>query len=178
MRKHLDWDGVLVRLGVCLALAGVGCSGGDPESDASQGAAGDGPGSGGTSAGSGGGGPGSGGTSAGNEGGGQSACGLFQCEAGQHCSNGACVNGCLTDGNCAAKQRCEDIDTTINVGTCRNVTQTPAKDCDAFCAKAVACNAPDADSCQQICAALSSACVVCASDANCSSSDCDEVCDL
>jgi hypothetical protein len=125
-----------------------------------------------------GGGSGSGGASgSGAAGAGDTPCGVSRCEAGQHCNNGLCVDGCLSDSNCASNQRCEDIDDLSHIGTCRNVATAPAKDCQTFCAKAAACMDPEAALCEQKCAGLSSECVACVNDSNCGAG-CDAVCAL
>jgi hypothetical protein len=102
---------------------------------------------------------------------------VSRCEAGQHCNNGLCVNGCLTAANCLASQTCEDVDSFTNIGTCRDAPVAPTKDCEAFCAKAMACFDPEVVICDQKCAALSAACVGCVNDSNCGAG-CDELCEM
>lgn len=103
----------------------------------------------------------------GGAGGGVSACGIMQCQAGQHCFNGVCVNGCLTSDNCASGQTCEDINPDTSIGTCRNRPVAPVKDCDAFCMKAFACQDPEAIFCMDQCIGLSAECVACVVASNC-----------
>lgn len=106
------------------------------------------------------------------------ACGIQNCNAGQYCANGICMNGCLTDTNCGSGQTCRDIEAETKVGTCRNQDpEPPAKDCDAFCDKALACQDPEWVQCMQICTGLSAACVACVNDSNCGAG-CDSVCEL
>jgi hypothetical protein len=105
-------------------------------------------------------------------------CGLQSCSAGQYCANGICMNGCLTDTNCGSGQTCRDIDAETKVGTCRNQDpEPPAKDCNAFCDKALACQDPEWVQCMQVCTGLSAACVACVNDSNCGAG-CDSVCEL
>jgi hypothetical protein len=161
----------MIKLNFSMALAGVlwlstpacGSDGGGE-----TGAGGSGNNSGGTS---------NAGTSNNSSGGGDgtTSCGVTTCQAGQYCNNGVCVNGCLTDANCGPNQSCQDIDDVTSQGTCRNTTNTPAKDCNAFCAKAVACNAPEADQCMQVCEAISAECAACVIDSNCGTG-CDAEC--
>jgi hypothetical protein len=120
---------------------------------------------GGGSGGSGSGGSGSGGSSGSGGGDGSTTCGVQNCAAGQHCQTLVCVNGCLTDDNCASNQTCADIDDMTHIGTCRN--QAAAKDCDAFCEKSEACGDPDTAQCQQQCEGFSAECVSCVNDSNC-----------
>lgn len=106
---------------------------------------------------------------------GKTSCGLSTCEAGQYCDNGLCLNGCLTDANCGANQSCTDIDADTKVGTCKNQVVAPAKDCDAFCRKSLACMDPDFVMCMQVCEGSSGACVACVNDSNCGEG-CETVC--
>lgn len=169
----------MIKSGLAIAFVGVlslsssSCGSDEGGETAGTGAmAGSGNGSGGTSNS---GGSSNGGSSSNGGGNGTTNCGAFNCQAGQYCSNGVCVNGCLTDANCGANQTCQDIDDVTSQGTCRNTT--PTKDCDAFCSKAETCQAPDADMCMQICDAMSSACVACVIDSNCGTG-CDAECEL
>jgi hypothetical protein len=114
----------------------------------------------------------SGGSGNAGNGGGNTTCGASRCEPGQHCNNGICVAGCLTDANCGNAQQCADIDGDTKIGTCKSA---PTKDCDALCEKAVACSDPDADQCMTLCEAASAACVSCLVDSNCGEG-CDAVC--
>lgn len=111
--------------------------------------------------------------------GGTTTCGLQTCESGQYCSNMICLDGCLSDKNCASNQTCEDMNEDTHVGTCRNKPQQATKDCDAFCDKAEACflegNDVNAANCMQACKAASAACVSCVNDSNCGQG-CDDVC--
>jgi hypothetical protein len=113
----------------------------------------------------------------GAEGDGRTMCVITTCEAGQHCNNGVCINGCLTMANCLGSQTCEDIDSLTQIGTCRERPVAAMKDCQAFCVKALACMDPDVALCDQLCTGLSAACVSCVIDSNCGEG-CDEICDL
>lgn len=104
-----------------------------------------------------------------------STCGASHCDVGQHCFNGVCIDGCLTDANCAATQRCEDVNADTKIGTCKAAPVAPAKDCDAFCRKAQACQDPEAALCMQKCEGYSAECVACVNDSNCGDG-CDGVC--
>ncbi len=106
---------------------------------------------------------------------GTTTCGAQQCEAGQHCENLLCVNGCLTDSNCASNQTCQDINADTSIGTCKNNATTPTKDCNALCEKAQACQDPNAAQCMQLCTAASAECVQCLINSNCGEG-CDGVC--
>lgn len=160
----------MIRAGFAIAFLGVlslaasGC--GSDSGDGSGGGSGGGTGnnSGGTN-------------SSGGGGNGTSQCGDQTCQAGQYCFNGICVNGCLTSANCLPTQTCEDIDEFSGEGTCKDKPATPTKDCDAFCEKAVVCQAPEADMCMQICAAISTQCANCVIDSNCSAG-CDDECEF
>jgi hypothetical protein len=147
-----------------ISLATVACGGDGGDGDGDDGA-------GGTSS--------SGGSGSGNTGNtgnvGNTTCGASNCEAGQHCNNGVCVNGCLTDANCGSNQSCQDIDDVTSTGTCRNNPTAPMKDCDALCQKAQACNDPNAADCYQLCDAASAECVACLIDSNCGEG-CDDAC--
>ena len=143
---------------------GDGDGGGDPSSGGSS------------STGSGGSAPTAGSTGSGGGSTGVTTCGSFNCEAGQHCNNAVCVNGCLTDANCGPNQSCQDIDTISAIGTCKNNPTAPTKDCDALCQKAAACGDTSGD-CMQLCTAASAACVACLNDSNCGEG-CEETCDL
>lgn len=102
---------------------------------------------------------------------GTTSCGAQNCEAGQYCYNMLCVNGCLSDKNCATNQTCEAIDPETHVGACQNRAAQPTKDCNAFCSKAQACflqgNDVNPTNCMQACTAASAACVSCVNDSNC-----------
>jgi len=105
-------------------------------------------------------------------------CGEFTCQPGQHCDNFVCLDGCLSNVNCAADQSCAEIDSASKLGTCQNEPGSssgpgPDKDCAAFCDKATACGAPE--QCQQICDAASSECVSCVIDSNCGQG-CESLC--
>jgi hypothetical protein len=102
-------------------------------------------------------------------------CGESTCEAGQHCFNGICVNGCLTDDDCNTNQSCQDIDTVTSIGACKDKPVVPTKDCQAFCSKALACQDPDAALCTQRCAGESAECVACVVSSNCGIG-CDSLC--
>jgi hypothetical protein len=106
----------------------------------------------------------------------QPACGISRCEIGQHCNNGLCINGCLSDANCGAEQACQDIDTETKLGTCENLPMAPVKDCDALCDKALACMDPTVVMCMEICTAASAVCVACLIDSNCGAG-CEDECD-
>lgn len=126
------------------------------------------------------GGEGGSGSGAGGSGAGQGyvKCGDLTCNPGQHCFNIICESGCQSNDNCAANQTCEDIDDFSHVGTCKNGSTPPTKDCDAFCAKAAACGQTITPAqCQQACAAFSAECVTCVNDSNCGVG-CDAVCGL
>jgi hypothetical protein len=153
-------------LALALMLGATACAGESTEA---------GGGSGGASGMAGASGAGAGG--AGGGGGGESMCGISTCEAGQHCNNGICVNGCLTTANCLQSQTCEDIEPLAQIGTCRDKPVAPTKDCEAFCDKALACMDPDVAMCAQLCAGLSAACVSCVINSNCGMG-CDEPCEL
>lgn len=103
-------------------------------------------------------------------------CGDLTCQPGQHCSNLLCLDGCLSNVNCAADQTCTDIDSASKLGTCQNDEGPgPGKDCDTFCEKSGACNGPTGEQCQQVCDAASSECVACVNDSNCGQG-CESVC--
>jgi hypothetical protein len=106
---------------------------------------------------------------------GTTVCGAGQCEAGQHCFNGICINGCLTDNNCNSNQSCQDINPNTSVGTCRNRPMMATKDCDAFCMKAFACQDPEAIFCMDQCIGLSAECVTCVVASNCGAG-CESMC--
>jgi hypothetical protein len=133
---------------VLTALAVLGCGSGDSD---------DGGGSGGNT-----------GTAGGNPDQGFTDCGVQRCQPGQHCNNLVCVNGCASDVNCASGQTCQDIDADLRTGTCQGSSvPPPTKDCDAYCAKAAACQSPTVSMCEQECAGFSSECVACVVDSNC-----------
>ncbi len=93
------------------------------------------------------------------------------CQAGQYCADetfSRCVNGCLSNANCASDQECKKAGGE-NDGTCQNKTSAPPTgvDCAAFCDKATACGVTSTTSCDQVCKAVSSACRACVVDANC-----------
>lgn len=139
---------------------------------------GSGDGGGGGTAGSGGGGAagGAGATGgSGGGGGGTSTCGSSQCQAGQHCFNTVCINGCLTAQNCTSNQNCEDIDPLTSIGTCKDKPVAPTKDCNALCNKMQACMDPDWVICSDICTAASAECVTCYVASNCGEG-CDDTC--
>lgn len=149
---------------------------------------------GGTPASGGSGGSGQGGTGQGGSGQGGSAgsstsngitpCGNFggsakQCIAGQYCQDetlSICANGCLSDTNCTSDQLCSK-EASQNIGSCQ--AKPAGKDCAAFILKCKTCqpNATDAQ-CQQLCDAVSTACVDCVKDANCTDNTCDSVCGM
>ena len=111
----------------------------------------------------------SGGTGA-TAGTGQDLCGTASCPPGQFCVNGvACTPGCLTDGDCAEGQDCEDIDDVTHIGTCRD---RPVKDCPGYLTKCEACGGGELCT-QQVCDGLSDDCVNCVAEASCNDSgDC------
>jgi len=157
-----SWRGILI---VAFGLMAVAACGGDGDDN------GDGNGDGDT------GGEGGGDGDSGRSG--TTSCGIQNCESGQHCYNMVCVDGCLSDNNCASNQACEDADPDTHIGTCRTKTTQASKDCEAFCSKAQACflegNDVNPANCMQTCKAASASCVACVNDSNCGQG-CDSAC--
>jgi len=73
---------------------------------------------------------GEGGEGGGGEGGGDMCGGL--CLDGQYCWNGACLNGCTSDANCADDQYCVIDDEFFNEGRCHD-SEVPGCQSDADC---------------------------------------------
>jgi hypothetical protein len=103
----------------------------------------------------------SGGTGTGRTG--VTTCGGVQCQAGQYCENISCVNGCLSDNNCAGNQACvKSATSSSTVGSCMNAMTTTNTSCTDLCKKAIACGVTQTQTqCENACIGLSEACKSC-----------------
>jgi hypothetical protein len=120
----------------------------------------------------------------GNPSNGVTPCGNFpdqvakSCIAGQYCEDeifSKCANGCLSDTNCTSEQTCAKSAT--NVGSCQ--AKVAGKDCPAFVTKCKACEPTATDAkCQQLCDGVSTECVNCVKDANCTDTKCNALCGM
>lgn len=105
---------------------------------------------------------------------GQTPCGSFPddqpktCQAGQYCADeifSECVNGCLSNTNCASDQVC-DKPAGLDVGTCQGEGTTVS--CADVCAKLQACDPSITQAqCDQFCAGTNETCKSCVVGANC-----------
>jgi hypothetical protein len=118
---------------------------------------------------------------------GVTSCGNFpdmiakSCQAGQYCDDegfSKCLNGCLSDTNCASNQTCEKASAT-KVGNCINKTTPTATSCTDLCKKAIGCKAQTTQPmCEAACLGLTEACKACVISKPCNAPDdaCDAEC--
>ena len=117
--------------------------------------------------------------------GGVTACGVQNCQPGSSCLNMACVPGCLSGSNCLTTEACEKQGGS-DFGTCKTTMPMmmmsnpdagppPMMNCPAFCTKYQMCSPMDymagltqcaqfkgrMCTCDDLCTAVSSACLTC-----------------